>query len=702
MINLKIDNIDLSIPEGTSILDAAKSVGITIPTLCHHPRLQPFSSCFICVVESVKTGGNLMTACSTTVFEGMEILTASEKVRKSRKLCLELLLSDHAGDCLAPCVVACPANTPIPFYVEAIAEGNITKAVRVIKSRIPFAASIGRVCPRPCETACRRNNYEGAVAICSLKRYAADLDLEADKPWVPECAPDTGKKVAVIGAGPGGLSCGYYLRQKGHAVTVFDRHDRAGGMLAFGIPDFRLARKVLNKEIETIVATGIDVKYNVDFGTDITTESLKKDGFDAVYLALGAQGATAMRVRGEDLPKVYSGIQVLGNIAADDPPYLGDSCIVVGGGSTAVDCARSALRLGVKEVHVMYRRTRHEMPAHEEEIDDMVEEGVHLMELTAPVSVVAEGNKVKVTALKMRLGDPDASGRRSPVKIPGSEFDLYCDTMISAIGQAVDDKCIKGSKVETHEWGTVKIDPKTFQTTEEGVFAGGDCAVDGDGRIAVEAIGMARRAAEIIDLYLNGKPLKQYTNEFSVLHGELDEIPKEMYGAVAAKERACMPKLDIPDRLKPDFPEVELGFIREVGPGEASRCLQCGCTDQDRCILRAYAWEYEAEPKRWKGNRRQWDADNTHKDIFYESGKCILCGACVRVCEEVHHLGALCFTGRGFPTRVRPNFEAPWGESTCDGCKQCVEVCPTGAILEKLENGETVPTDMTRAKWDAV
>ncbi len=696
-INIKIDNVEVQVPDGTSILDAAKKIGVEIPTLCHHEKLKPFSSCFVCVVESVKTGGNLVTSCSTTAMDGMEILTDSYKVRQSRKLCLELLLSDHAGDCLAPCQAACPANTPIPAYLDAISKGDPLKALKIIKTRIPFAASIGRVCPRPCETACRRNNLEGAAAICSLKRYAADEDLNSDNPFVPECAPDTGKKIAIIGAGPAGLSAGYYLRQKGHAVTVFDRHDRAGGMLAFGIPDFRLPRNTLAAEVATIIATGIDVRYNVDFGTDVTTEQLKKEGYDAIYIAIGAQGATAMRVSGENLERVYSGVKVLDNVASDDPPYLGNSCVVVGGGSTAIDAARSAKRLGVKDVYIMYRRTRHEMPAHEEEVDDMVEEGVELMELTAPLSIESDGEKLKVTSLKMRLGDPDSSGRRSPVKIPGSEFSITCDSMVSAIGQAIDGDCLKGTKVETYEWGTIKVNPKTFMTTEEGVFAGGDCAVDGNGRIAVEAIGMGRRAAEMMDLYVNGRKLKSAVNEFTVEIGSLAEIPAGFYKGTSNIDRTKMLKLKIADRLNPMFPEVEQGYCSSDAIGEASRCLNCGCAEQDICALRAFAFEYDANPKKWKGGHRDWSVDDTHKVIQYESGKCILCGACVRVCEEVKGLGAICFTGRGFPTRVQPNFGNPWEESTCDGCKMCVEVCPTGAILEKLEDGTTVPSHLTRS-----
>lgn len=697
MINLKINNKDVSVPKGTSILDAAKTLGIDIPTLCHHPKLKPFSSCFVCVVESVKTGGNLVTSCSTEAMDGMEILTESYKVRQSRKLCLELLLSDHAGDCLAPCVDACPAKTPIPAYLEAIAKGDPQKALRIIKTRIPFAASIGRVCPRPCETACRRNNLEGAAAICSLKRYAADEDLDSDNPFVPECAPDTGKKIAIIGAGPAGLSAGYYLRQQGHAVTVFDRHERAGGMLAFGIPDFRLPRNTLAAEVQTIIATGIEMRYNVDFGVDVTTEQLKNEGFDAIYLAIGAQGATAMRVSGENLERVYTGVQVLDNVASDDPPYLGNTCIIVGGGSTAIDAARSSKRLGVNDVIVMYRRTRHEMPAHEEEVDDMIDEGVNLMELTAPLSIEREGDKLKVISIKMELGEPDASGRRSPKKIPCSEFTVICDSMISAIGQAIDGECLKGTKVETFEWGTIKVNPKTFETTEEGVFAGGDCAVDGDGRIAVQAIGMGRRAAEMIDLYVSGKPLKSIVNEFTVQIGKLSEIPAGFYKGTTHIDRAKMPKIPVINRLNPNFPEVELGFSCGDASMEASRCLNCGCREQDICALRAFAFEYDAEPKRWKGGHRDWDVDSTHDTIYYESGKCILCGACVRVCEEVKGLGAICFTGRGFPTRVRPNFGTEWGDSTCDGCKMCVNVCPTGAILEKLDDGSLVPSHMTKS-----
>lgn len=697
-VNLTIDGKFVEVEAGTSVLDAAKSVGIEIPTLCHHPKLKPFTSCFICVVESVNMKGKLIPACSTIATDGMYLLSNSPKVQQSRKVCVELLLSDHTGDCLAPCQIACPAGTPIPGYVEAIGKDDYKTAIKLIKSKVPFAASVGRVCPRPCESACRRTNLEDPVAICNLKRYAADLDLASGDPYLPEVGPDTGKKVAIIGAGPAGLTCAYFLRQKGHAVTVFDRHERAGGMLAWGIPDFRLPPDILDGEIKAITDLGIEMKYEVDFGTDITIDSLKAEGYDAIYLAIGAQGVTAMRVEGEHARRVYSGVELLDNCAMYDPPHLGQKTVVVGGGSTAVDCARTARRLGVPEVILMYRRTRNEMPAHSVEVDDAIKEGVILMELTAPTKIESFRLKLDVTAIKMELGKPDDSGRRSPVPMPNSEFVIRCDSLVSAIGQAVHNSCLAGSKVECTKWGTLKVNQLTFMTTEQGVFAGGDCAVDGDRRIAVEAVGMGRRAAESINIYLTTGAFFPVTNEFSVKISDLANVPKEIYKDVKPQDREKMAELSVEKRLSSEFPEVELGYSHDQAVNEAQRCLHCGCAEQDTCRIRKYAFEYSSQPERWKGDKRQFEIDDSHKVIEYESGKCILCGACVRVCAEVKGIGALCFAGRGFPTRVRPNFNSPWGSSTCDGCKMCVEVCPTGAILEHTEDGRLLCSCLTKSE----
>ncbi len=433
MVHLTINGKQVTAPQGATILEAARQNGIDIPTLCYDEAVEVYGACGLCVVEAEGIP-KLLRSCSAKVSEGMVIHTESERVVQSRKIAMELLMSAHDGDCVAPCQLNCPAHTDCQGYVGLIANGEYDAAIKLIKNKIPLPASIGRVCPHPCEKACRRKNVEEPINIAQLKAFAADMDLKKNS-YLPDIMARSGKKVAVIGGGPAGLTAAYYLNIMGHSVTVYDMMDKMGGMLRYGIPQYRLPKEVLDKEIAIIEKSGVKLVNNVKLGRDFTIEALQKEN-DAVIVAVGAWQSSSMRTPGEDLQGVYGGIDFLRSVIKGNAPAIGDRVVICGGGNTAMDACRTAVRLGAKEVYVVYRRTRNEMPADKLEIDEAEEEGVIYKFLTNPLSFNGENGKVtSITLQIMELGEPDASGRRSPVPVEGKTEEIAVDSVILAIGQ---------------------------------------------------------------------------------------------------------------------------------------------------------------------------------------------------------------------------------------------------------------------------
>ncbi|MCL2481581.1 MAG: FAD-dependent oxidoreductase, partial [Spirochaetaceae bacterium] len=372
-VTLKIDGKEITVPEGSTVLEAAKRAGFDIPVFCNAEGLKPFTSCFVCVVKIEGGKGNFVPSCATIVREGMSITAESPEINAARKMCVTLLVSDHCGDCLPPCQTECPASIDIRGFLKAIADNKPEQAAEIIREKAPLPGSLGRICPRPCEDECRRTRVEQPVSICQMKRFASDKEIEkqgAIKLKSP--IQETGKKVAIIGSGPAGMSAAYFLRQQGHDVTVFEKNDKSGGMLRYGIPFYRLPDKILSMEMDAIEKTGVKVKYNTEIGKDINISLLQKD-YDALLIAIGAQGASSMRVEGETLPGVYPGIDYLGKIARGEFPDIGKKVFVVGGGNTAIDASRSAVRSGA-DVTILYRRTKAEMPASDFEITEAEEE----------------------------------------------------------------------------------------------------------------------------------------------------------------------------------------------------------------------------------------------------------------------------------------------------------------------------------------
>ncbi|MBF0460955.1 MAG: FAD-dependent oxidoreductase [Magnetococcales bacterium] len=665
-------------PDAT-IREVAEAQGVHIPTFCYDDRLKPFASCFLCVVEVEKARG-LLPACSTRVAPGMVIYTNSETVTKTRRMGLDLLLSDHTGDCIAPCEATCPAGIDIQGYIAHIANGNFEAAVRLIKKRNPLPVVCGRICPHPCESQCRRGLVDEPMAINPLKRFCADYDL-SHGPFVPQAGPDTSKRVAIVGGGPAGLSAAYYLRQSGHAVEIFEALPALGGMARYGIPRFRMPWDVMDKEIKAILDLGVTVHYNQRLGRDFTIASLKAKGFDAVLLAIGAHLAKPMRVPNENVPGVLGGVDFLRKVVLNEPVETGSRVAVIGGGDTAMDCARVARRLGA-EVTLLYRRTQAEMPALPVEQEETHEEGVDIRFLTAPVEVLLENGRAKgLRVITMTLGEPDASGRRRPVPLEGSEEDLPFDLIIPAIGQDTDVSCIDNEpeKPETTRAQTFVHDGKTQTTNIQGVFAAGDCAFGTS--ILIRAIGAGRRAALAIDLYLNGADVK-LVQPYAISKGRVEDL--DMADFAHRFEHQKRPQeITHPasQRLvNGGYAPINVGLDQVQALAEATRCIECGCNARFDCDLRRYASDYGSNEKRLAGIKRDYEPDTRHPLIRFESNKCITCASCVRICSEVREINALSFIHRGFITRTGPNFDDPLQETGCDACGMCIDVCPTGTL----------------------
>ena len=630
---LNIDGKEVKGLPGQTILEVARENDIFIPTLCYDERTEIYGACGLCVVE-LEGNPKLWKACATEITDGMVIMTDTERVIESRRTNLELLISNHTGDCKAPCMKACPAGTDCQGYVGLVANGEFEKANELIKDRIPLPASIGRVCPHPCEDACRRGLVDEPISIAAIKRFAGDYDLASEENFIPDMAELTGKSVAIIGGGPMGLSAAYFLRQKGHDVTIFDAMPKLGGMMRYGIPEYRLPKEVLDAEIDIIESMGVEIIPNTKIGEDISFDTVRAD-YDAVLVGIGAWVSTGVHCKGEDADGVIGGIDFLRRIVRNEHIDFGRKIAIVGGGNTAMDACRSAVRLGAEKVYNIYRRTKNEMPADGIEIEEAEEEGVIFKNLTNPIEIKKDGKgHVKQVILQvMELGEPDASGRRKPVPVEGKTETLDVDNVILAIGQAVDASAFDLDKTKK---GAVAYDPKTYMTSVPGVFAGGDCGNDKIS-IAVEAIADARKVSECIDAYLDGEDM-EYVAPFFV---ERTDVTEEMF---EDRERLCREKADqlTAAERRDNFTEVVYnGLTPEQAVKDASRCLECGCHDYFECKLIDFANQYNVEPDRLAGEKSVIEFTDDHPFIVRDPNKCILCGLCVRACDEVMGIGAL-------------------------------------------------------------
>ena len=494
-------------------------------------------------------------------------------------------------ECLSPCRQKCPAQVNIPKYIEHIENGEYAEALLTIKESNPLPLSTGRVCPEPCALACRRQLGDEPVAINYMKRFAADWEMEHGRLHVP-VAPDTGKRVAVIGGGPGGLSAAYYLRRLGHAVSIFEKMPALGGMLRYGIPEYRLPKKMLDWEIDGILGLGIEATTGVEVGSDFTLEFLRADGFDAVLLAVGAWGDRGLGLDVENVTGIVSGIEFLERYHRGEQVPVAGRVAVVGGGNTAIDAARTSLRSGADEVTIVYRRSRDEMPANPAEIIAAEEEGIRFHFLSAPVRLEsADGRVTGLEVQRMELGEPDPSGRRRPVPVEGSEELVACNLVIEAVGQMPKLEFMSGKgmpSIPTTRWNTIDANETTLQTDVPWIFTCGDCFT-GPG-LMVEAIGAGRYVARSIHYFMTEGAIPPVEDRQTELISA--SLYKSIVG-VAPSPKVHEPVVTLEDRLG-TFKEVEGTIDEEDARYEASRCLNCGtyCYDHD---LEAARREQEEE-----------------------------------------------------------------------------------------------------------
>jgi len=517
------------------------------------------------------------------------------------------------GRCVAPCKLVCPADTDIQGFIALVTSGQYGEALRLIKQTNPLPLVIGRVCPAFCEGDCRRKAADESVAINALERFVADYDQSTGSPYVPEVKPATGHKVAVIGGGPAGLSAAYYLAVEGHGVAIFDANPQLGGMLRHGIPEYRLPKALLDKEIATIAGLCSEIHTNVSLGRDLTIEDLKKKGYKAIFISIGAQRDQRMGVEGEDSPGVLSGTKFLWDVSTGEKVNLGQKVVVIGGGNTAVDAARTAMRLGAKEVTILYRRSREEMPAIAEEVEGAESEGVQLHLLAAPVKInVKDGSIDSLECVRMELGEPDSSGRRSPKPIAGSEFTLKADTVITAVGQIIDSSGLPGGIIGSDKY--IEVNQETMEASVDGVFAGGDC-VSGPATV-VEAVAAGRRASASINQYLSGQPVVSLGKLRSYTKGNAEDSVVRSTEEMNPLPRVKMPVLS-PAERRSNFNEIKLGFTEEMARSEAERCLRCGA-----CLL---CWLFCPDGAiSVQGNGK--------KKLEVNNDLCKACGICVQEC----------------------------------------------------------------------
>jgi NADPH-dependent glutamate synthase beta subunit-like oxidoreductase/Pyruvate/2-oxoacid:ferredoxin oxidoreductase delta subunit len=522
----------------------------------------------------------------------------------------------------APCRSACPAGIDVSSYIRLIAAGRFDEALAVVREQIPFAHICGRACFAPCERACHASLISDPISIRSLKRFVADRAR-----LVKEPAPikSTGKSAGIVGAGPAGLTAAYYLARQGHRVTVFEALPEPGGMLCVGIPAYRLPREVLRAELNLVEEMGVTIRTNTPVNS---IEELMAQGFDAIFLAMGCHKGLRLGIQGDDSPRVVEGVHFLKDVSLRIRTAMERKVAVIGGGSTAMDAARTALRLGAEEVTVIYRRTRQEMPAPPEEMEAALAEGVKFEFLTAPLKIVHEDGGLRLDCIRTRLAGEAIEGRRRPIPVEGGEFSLPIETIIVAIGQRPDDPGRFDLPLEQGE--TISVDPATQATSKPGVFAGGD-VTRGTGSI-IEAIAEGRRAADAMDRYLNGQGIQQ--PELPV-----DDARPEGFRPIG--ERTPPPTLPLADRRN-SFQEVEACFDEDVAIREAARCLRCdlpilvdpskcaGCrTCQLRCSLR---WEGAFVPAKAKIQVSRLVGRSECEFALTFSDECDGCGICAKYC----------------------------------------------------------------------
>ena len=689
-ITLEINDLEIVAESGLTILEVAKRSDIEIPTLCSVNGKNSETPCDLCIVE-IEGVDQPVRACVSLAKEGMKVQTDSADLKKRRQDRLAQISSTHFGDCKAPCNLTCPGQINVQGYIAHISKGEYEEALRLVMDRNPLPFSVGRVCPRFCETRCRRILVDEPVSINHLKRFVADwcmtnridLNIPREKP--------TGKRVAVIGGGPTGLTTAFYLARKGHDVMVFESKPKLGGMLRYGLPEYKIPRDVLDYEMNMILRMGISVKVSQKWGVDFTLQDLKDQGYDAIMVATGAGVDKPLEIPGGRLPHVLSAANFMRDVAEGKTRDYGRRAAVIGGNNIAMEVARTLLRQNVDEVTVIYPRSQEEMPANQRIIREAEKEGVQFLLMYSPVQICESENSetcqpgdggLTVELVRMKLGEPDARGNRQPEAIPGTSNIVHVDTLVSSLGQMACQDGFTGGELEEQlevtNKNTIKASPRDFTTSISGVFAAGD-AVNGT-RTVIQSVVAARRAADNIHAHIMDVPKAPADNRFNFTRGKsFDQVDLSNFDGINIKLREKMPERP-PEICTQDYGEVKLGFNEQMAKKEADRCLSCGCSAFDTCDLKQLDIDYNVNiNKTGMGTKPIYPKDNSHPTIDVDLNKCIYCQQCVNSCEyDALEISTSGEDDQGNPAKLQLNFK-----DNCVHCGQCAENCSTGALIKK-------------------